>query len=71
MQLLQSFQVQADTLTARVARAKKFANTAVASSKKEEQVKLIHVTSNSVEKLTPKVISAARGLAGNSFLYCR
>ncbi|RDD41967.1 Vinculin [Trichoplax sp. H2] len=65
MQLLQSFQVQADTLTARVARVKKYANAAVANSKKEEQVKLIHVTSNSVEKLTPKVISAARGLAEN------
>lgn len=59
------FEMQADELKARVARVRAHASKAVENSRHASKVRIVRVTGDFIDRLTPQVIAAARALADN------
>jgi hypothetical protein len=66
LEYLRDFEAQSNKLSSKVARVRNHACLTISNSEDVEKVQMVRVTCDFLDRLTPQVIAAARGLAGTS-----
>ena len=64
LEYLRDFEAQSNKLSSKVARVRNHACLTISKSDDQEKAQTVRVTCDFLERLTPQVIAAARGLAG-------
>ena len=66
LEYLRDFEAQSNKLSSKVARVRNHACLTISKSNDQEKVQIVRVTCDFLDRLTPQVIAAARGLAGKT-----
>ena len=68
LEYLRDFEAQSNKLSSKVARVRNHACLTISNSEDVDKVQMVRVTCDFLDRLTPQVIAAARGLAGTSII---